>query len=209
MEQEDFLYGMSVTGIINPRDITDNSSVRAGDSIILTKPLGSGPYSDAVANDGLTPEQYSRFVGMMSRLNKYASEAMRNFNVSAMTDVTGFGLLGHSLAVAKNGGVLLEYDSSAIPLLDDIFTIMEKFNMRGVCKNNEYCAKHLSVDPRVDQRRLKLMTEAQTSGGLLIFIDGSEAENALDKLHECGDVSSALIGTVAPGNNDGIFLKVY
>ena len=208
MEQEDFVYGMSVTGVINPAKVTTNATAREGDLIILTKPLGAGPYSDALQKDGLTDRQYNQFVEMMARLNKYAAETVNTFKVSAMTDVTGFGLLGHSLAIAKNADVALEYDSSKIPLLDDIFEIMEKFNTKGVCKNSEYFEKYLSVNPGVDPRRLKLMTEAQTSGGLLIVVDHTEADKAIEKLHQCGDTTSAVIGEIVSRTEDNIFLKV-
>ncbi len=208
MEQEEFFYGMSITGTVHPKQFTTNSSARVGDVIILTKALGAGPYSDALANDELTKEQYSQFFNMMSRLNKYASETMSEFDVSAMTDVTGFGLLGHSLAIAKNANVVLSYDIEHIPFLDDIVKIMEKFNTKGVCKNHEYVEEYLFVENRVDEQKMKLITEAQTSGGLLIIIKREEAKMALEKLHQCGDVSSKIIGEVKKKEDNNIFLEV-
>ncbi len=208
MEQEELIYGMSITGTINPQRIKTNSSARADDVIILTKPLGAGPYSNAVAADGLTDLQYIDFVAMMSRLNKYASEAMKGFTISAMTDVTGFGLLGHSMTVAKNSDVLLEFNSNKVPFLRDIFTIMEQYNLQGVCKNSEYFSRYLESEKSVDPRKLKLMTEAQTSGGLLIFINNNEAEDAIEALHKCGDKTAQIIGKVKAVENDNISLRV-
>lgn len=207
MEQEELFYGMSITGTIHPDNIKTNSSAKEGDVVILTKPLGAGPYSDAVAQDGLSAAQYTRFVTTMARLNKYACEAVAEFNVSAMTDITGFGLLGHSLAIARNADVLLEYDSAKVPFLDDIFDLMMRFNLQGVCKNSEYFGEYISVSPDVDQRKIKLMTEAQTSGGLLIVIECGQAEAAINSLHEHGDRDSRIIGKVKPRHSDK-FLSV-
>ena len=208
MEQEDFLYGMSITGTVDPRQIKTNSCASEGDIIILTKPIGAGVYSDAVANDGLTKEQYAHFVNSMSRLNKYAAKAIMGLNVSAMTDITGFGLLGHSLAIAKNANVLLEFDSESVPFYDDIFDLMESYDLQGVCKNREYVEDFLSVDSNVDIRRVKLMTEAETSGGLLIIIDKNQVKEALDKLYSYGDVASKIVGRVTKRVNNKTFLKV-
>lgn len=92
LEQETFIYGMSITGIARIDKLKTNTNARIGDLIILTKPLGTGVMSSAVSEDGLTDEQYKNFVETMYRLNKYASETLSRFDISALTDVTGFGL---------------------------------------------------------------------------------------------------------------------
>jgi len=208
MEEENFIYGMSITGTIHPKKIMTNSSAKVGDVIILTKPLGVGPYADAHANDGLTKTQYKTFVTSLSRLNKYAAEAIVEFDVSAMTDVTGFGLLGHSLAIAKNADVLLCYDIETMPFFDNIFELMKIYTTKSVCKNEEYIRPHLLVEENVNKDKIKLITEAQTSGGLLIFINKNQSEKALEKLKKAGDLTSTIIGKVVEKENKKIFLKV-
>ena len=208
MEQEDFIFGMSVTGIVHPGKINTNATAQEGDVIIMTKPLGAGPYCDAIAKNALSPEAYKSFVGMMTRLNKYAAEAIRDLPVTALTDITGFGLLGHSLAIARNANVLLEYNSNQVPFLENAVDMMATFNNKGVCKNKEYFEPFIQVEANVDQRKLKLMSEAQTSGGLLIVINETDARTVLKKLHQGGDNSSRIIGRVIQKESNNSFLRV-
>jgi len=209
LEQETFIYGMSVTGIAKIGAIKTNSHARIGDLIILTKPIGTGVMSNAVSVDGLTPGQYKYFVETMYRLNKYASETLIKFDISALTDVTGFGLLGHSLPIAKNSNVTISFGSEKIPLFKDIFSIMEKYEPKGTGKTLEFIEPHTIIDKKVDQRRVKLFLEAQTSGGLLAFINPKHADKAVKALHDGGDTASAIIGEVKPRTSkDDYFLEV-
>ena len=210
LEQETFIYGMSVTGIAKIGTIKTNSHARTGDLILLTKPLGTGVMSSAVSVDGLTPGQYKNFVETMYRLNKYASETLIKFDISALTDVTGFGLLGHSLPIAKNSNVKISFESEKVPLFSTIFEIMEKYDPKGMGKTLEFIEPHTCIDKKVDQRRTKLFLEAQTSGGLLAFIKPKHAEEAIKALHNAGDTASAIIGEVKPrGSGDDYYLDIH
>lgn len=196
LEQDTFIYGMSVTGKVHPKEIKTNATARIGDAIILTKPLGTGVMSSAVEKNGLTSTQYRHFVETMYRLNKYAAEVLIQFDISALTDVTGFGLLGHALPIAKNADVKLRIESEKVPLFKDIFQIMETYSPKGVGKTVEYIQAYTRTEKKADKRRVALFSEAQTSGGLLALIKASEASDALKALHDGGDTDAAIIGTV-------------
>lgn len=208
MEQEELLYGMSVTGITSPATALTNDNARPGDLIVMTKPLGTGIYCDAMINDGLTPSQYDTFVYWMERLNKYASEIMQRFPVSCLTDVTGFGLLGHSLPIARNAGVRMVIRSSDVPLLPGLPDLMEDFNPKGVCKCTDYTEPWSRISEGVDRRRYTLMAEAQTSGGLLATVPGDYAERLIAALREHGDTETAIIGEVMDMDDPSVYLDI-
>lgn len=195
-EQETFIYGMSITGIAKIDKLKTNSNARIGDLIILTKPLGTGVMSSAVSGDGLTDEQYKNFVETMYRLNKYASETLLKFDISALTDVTGFGLLGHSLPIARNANVKICIDVEKVPFFPDLFELMEKYNPKGVCKTTEYIEPYTYINKKADERKVNILSEAQTSGGLLACIRADQAEKAVKALHRAGDTTSVVIGKV-------------
>ncbi len=208
MEQEDILYGMSVTGTVHPERIKTNASANLHDLIILTKPLGTGVYANGMMKDGITTSQYKEVTNSMSRLNMYAADILNRFRVSAMTDVTGFGLLGHALPIARSSNLTLQIDQNSVPLLSDIFELLERFTTLGVCKVSEYVSDYLTVQSGVDSDRLKLFTEAETSGGLLAFIHPDDADKAIRMLHNAGDERASIIGSVQELNSETSFLKV-
>lgn len=209
MEQEEFVYGMSVTGLINPDSLFTNSRARVGDSIILTKPIGTGVFSNALSENGLAPDQYHVFVTHMERLNKYASEILHQFDVSAVTDVTGFGLLGHSLPIAQNANVTMVIHSESVPLYPGVLDLLETYNPKGVCKCQEFIEDVTLVDKQVDTRKSKLFAEAQTSGGLLATVRADQAEDIVNALHKGGDRASAIIGEVTAGPDRKMKNPVY
>ncbi len=208
MEQEDILYGMSVTGTVHPDRIKTNTSANLHDLIILTKPLGTGVYANGMMKDGISDSQYREVTASMSRLNMYAADILNRFRVSAMTDVTGFGLLGHALPIARSSNLTVQIDQNSVPLFSDIFQLLEKFTTLGVCKVSEYVEPYLNVQAGVASDKVKLFSEAETSGGLLAFIHPDDADEALRMLHDSGDESSAIIGSVQKLKSDGSYLKV-
>jgi len=208
MEQEDFSFGMSVTGITNPRTALTNDNAKPGDLIVLTKPIGTGVYCDAMLSDGLTAEQFNIFVYWMERLNKYASEVIQRFDVSCLTDVTGFGLLGHSLPVARNAGVRIVINSKEVPLLPGLPGLLDKFNPKGVCKCSEYVDPWLRIGKDVDRKYYTLFAEAQTSGGLLATVRPDQAEVLVRTLREHGDTEAAVIGHVDELDDPDVLLEI-
>ncbi len=208
MEQEDLLYGMSVTGTVHPDRIKTNCSANLHDLVIITKPLGTGVYANGMMKDGVSDSQYREVTASMSRLNMYAADVLSRFRVSAMTDVTGFGLLGHALPVARSSNLTVQICQSSVPLLSDIYQLLERFTTLGVCKVSEYVDSFLTVQSGVPSDNLKLLTESETSGGLLAFIHPDDAEKAVTMLKNNGDETSAIIGSVEELEKDGNFLKV-
>ena len=137
----------------------------------------------------------------------YAADILNRFRVSAMTDVTGFGLLGHALPIARSSNLTVQIDQNSVPLFSDIFQLLEKFTTLGVCKVSEYVEPYLNVQAGVASDKVKLFSEAETSGGLLAFIHPDDADEALRMLHDSGDESSAIIGSVQKLKSDGSYLK--
>lgn len=208
MEQEDILYGMSVTGTVHPDRIMTNTRANLHDLVILTKPLGTGVYANAMMKDGIPDAQYREVTASMSRLNMYAAEILQRFRVSAMTDVTGFGLLGHTLPIARSSKLTVQIDQNSVPLLAHIDDLLLKYTTKGVCKVSEYVENDLAVETGVEPRKLSLFLEAETSGGLLAFIHPDDADKALTMLRNNGDEISAIIGSVEELESDGSYLKV-
>ncbi|MCP4647971.1 MAG: selenide, water dikinase SelD [bacterium] len=208
MEQEDLLYGMSVTGTVHPDKIKTNTRANLNDLVLLTKPVGSGVYANGMLKDGISNSQYREVTESMSRLNMYAADVLSRFRVSALTDVTGFGLLGHLLPIARSSSATVQIKQDCVPLFSDTLKLMERFTTLGVCKVSEYVDSYLTVQNGVDPDRLKLFTEAETSGGLLAFIHPDDADEAIKMLRDSGDEKSAIIGSVTELENNNEFLEV-
>lgn len=194
MEQEDLLYGMSVTGTVHPDMIKTNAKASAGDAVILTKPLGTGVFGNAMMKGELAPYLYEAVTASMCRLNMYAANALREFNVNAMTDVTGFGLLGHALPVARSGDLTITVESGSVPMLPELVPLAGEYGPKGVCKVAEYVNDFLTVREGVEPLTVSLLSEAETSGGLLVFVEEGQAEKALARIREQGDDQAAVIG---------------
>lgn len=208
LEQEDLVFGMSVTGLTNPRSVLTNDRARPGDVLILTKPIGTGVYCDAMLQGGLSPERYDVFVGQMERLNKYAAEVMQRFRVTGLTDVTGFGLLGHAIHIARNSRVLLSLEAESVPLLPGLPGLLEDYNAKGVCKCKDFVEPHLRVSESVDPRYYTLFAEAQTSGGFLAAVDPADAEPLVAALRANGDTWSAVVGRVLERDDASVFIEI-
>jgi selenide,water dikinase len=212
MDQQELFYGLSVTGTVHPGKILTNARARVGHHLILTKPLGVGVYSDAFAKDGLTAAQYGEWVASMERLNLYASRVLGGYSVSAMTDVTGFGLLGHALAIARNAGVTLRFFADAVPSFSGVYELMGRFAAPRISEPRQYVQPFVRRSPDLSDLQYDLLVEPQTSGGLLAAIPAGESARAVSELKSVGDSSSAVIGEVIPlqhgENGDPLYLSV-
>jgi len=207
MEQDQVVFGLSVTGVINPERALRNSAARAGDVLLLTKPLGSGVLTTANKASALPPGLFRPVVASMERLNLYASRAVRNCDASAMTDVTGFGLLGHALTMARSSGVTFKISAGSVPLFPGARKYAHDFFPGGSGNNRKYVGDNVSIDPGIDPDHAKLLFDAQTSGGLLAAVRPDQSEELLDRLHQTGDTAAAVIGEVVP-RREGPFLVV-
>ena len=192
-------YGLCVTGYVHPDKVLRNVGARPGDALVLTKPLGTGVLTTAAKADLLEPEQYDRLIRSMAQLNAKAAEAMlRCPEIHACTDVTGFGLLGHADEMASGSGVTIRIYSQRLPLLPGALELAEMGIIpAGAYRNRDYVMPRLSVGENVPQARLDLISDPQTSGGLLIALPMADAGALVSALRaDCPD--SALVGTVLP-----------
>ncbi len=199
----EIIYGMAITGVINPNKVKDLCSSQEGDILILTKALGTGVLNTAAKFDKLPKEFLANVTNSMLRLNKNAAELMQVHGANGCTDVTGFSLMGHAMEMAKGSGVVFEIDSTKLPLLPWALEAVGENCLTGGDKSNrvyteEYAKVKSSVDPLID----KILFDPQTSGGLLISVKEEQAEKLLNDLKASGDEVSEIIGKVMAANND-------
>jgi selenide, water dikinase len=190
-------YGMSVTGEIHPDRILTNTGLRAGQDIILTKPLGVGVLSAAIKSDLATEAEIVGAVDSMTRLNDVASRLAVDAGVTGCTDVTGFGLLGHLGRMSLESGVCAQIDFGAIPFLDGARVHAEAGLMPGGSRRNLVWARDLLDAGTHDELDQLLVADAQTSGGLVFGVDPSETSSVLSELAMSGH-TAAHIGSTTP-----------
>ena len=198
VDNEQIMFGYSVTGVIDPDKVATNSGARPGDVIILTKPIGTGVISTGIKKGRAADSVVAGSVETMLTPGKYAAEAMREFGVKAATDITGFALLGHTWEMACASKVTIEIDASAIPLLDGALELASQGMLTSGDKTNrEYVGSDVQIDPSVDDSLVKLLFDPQTAGGMLIAIPEDKAEALLATLKK--NYSHArIIGRVLP-----------
>lgn len=197
IEDNELKYGLSVTGTIHPKRMVTNSGARAGDQLILTKPLGTGIISTAVKAKAASEEAAAKVASTMATLNKKASELMQAVGVHAATDITGFGFLGHSVQMAENSKVSINIASATLP----IFSEAEGFAKRGFCpgglhRNRDFYGKSVLFDDRLPAHISDILFDPQTSGGLLISLAPRKAKRLLESLKQAGVKEAAIIGEV-------------
>jgi selenide, water dikinase len=163
-------FGLSVTGVVDPKRVFKNTEAKAGDSIYLTKPLGTGIVTTAAKNDAATDEELGAAIDAMSTLNAAACEAGLAAGVRCATDITGFGIAGHLYNVARASGVRIELDSKALPLLPGVERLIAAgMTTGGGAKNAEFVGPALQIDTSVSEFLRHLVVDPQTSGGLALF----------------------------------------
>jgi len=193
-------YGLAVTGVVSVAKLVRNSTAKAGDTLILTKPIGNGILISAYR--GLTsrrllrrtPPQLDEAIGWMTMLNRDAANAMTEVGVSAATDITGYGLIGHLLEMCAGSGVGAEVRASAVPVLPNVREYLARgFRPAGTMRNVATFQKR--VDVRVPESEFTLMCDAQTSGGLLIAVP-SENLSAFEARMQRSGLFYATIGKI-------------
>jgi selenide, water dikinase len=194
-------YGMAVTGLVKKDRILRNVGARPGDRLLLTKPLGSGIATTAIKRGIAPPALVDRVTELMATLNRAAGEALAASGaVHALTDVTGFGLLGHAWEMAEGSGVALRLEAGAIPVLDGILDLAAKDVVPGGSKANlEWTRPNVSFGPGVAPPLQVVLGDAQTNGGLLAAVAPERAADVRAALAAAG-VAVAEIGVVLPGD---------
>ncbi len=199
VEDDELKYGLSVTGIVHPEKVVRNSTAEPGDSLVLTKPIGTGIINTAIKADLADPEDVSRAVEVMKTLNKVASEVMVEVGVSACTDVTGFGLLGHASEMAKASGVRIKLYPDAVPVLSGTYKYANMGLVpAGTSRNKEFYMDFLVFESSLEDIMLDILFDPQTSGGLLISVPSSKLDALSNRLVERGS-SAFVVGEVVEG----------
>ena len=192
-------YGLSVTGEVEIENIIRKSGARPGDMLILSKRLGAGVITTALKRDLVAPEHLEAAVESMSRLNRAAGELAQRHGVNAMTDITGFGLVGHALEMAKLSGVTFRLNMSDIALLPGTAQYARNGVFPGgMERNREYYSAWLSIDGQLAEYEHGLLFDPQTSGGLLMSVSAERADNLLADLQYQGEDAFA-VGDVVDG----------
>jgi len=197
VEDKELKYGLSVTGFIHPDRVLTKKNLKAGDRLILTKPLGTGIINTAIKG-GLASEEIIEFVtDLMATLNRYAAEIMNDYPVHACTDITGFGLLGHIAEMVVDSNYGIEIWSEKIPVIPKA---LEYAGMglvpAGAYKNREFREKMVDFVPSVDRLIQDILFDPQTSGGLLICVDKESADDLVKSLKKKEINDAAVIGAV-------------
>ena len=184
VDNEQIMFGYSVTGVIDPNKVATNSGARPGDVIILTKPIGTGVISTGIKRARAGEAVVAGSVETMLTPGKYAAEAMREFDVKGATDVTGFALLGHAWEMACASKVTIEINAAAVPMLDGALQLAsEGMLTSGDKTNREYVGADVEIEGSVDNNLVKLFFDPQTAGGMLIAIPENNAASLLATLH--------------------------
>jgi selenide,water dikinase len=207
VDNEQIMFGYSVTGVIDPNRVATNAGARSGDVIILTKPIGTGVISTGIKWAKAAPEIVEESIATMLTPGKYAAEAIAKFDVKAATDVTGFALLGHTWEMACASNVTIEIDSARVPLINGALELARAGMLTSGDKTNrEYVGKDIEVSSAVDSDLLKLFYDPQTAGGLLLAIPEDKAVDLVRNL--CGNYLRAeIIGRVTPRGEKRIVVK--
>jgi len=197
VEDPELKYGLAVTGIVHPDRILTKGGSKKGDLLVLTKPLGTGIIATALKGRLASPEAEAAMIQVMSELNRAAAAALEGLEAHAVTDITGFGLLGHGLEMAQASKVELTIFAGRVPVLS---WAREYAGMGlvpgGSHANRRFCENHLQIDPQVGQVEVDLLSDAQTSGGLFIAIAPQHGETLMKRLRERGVEDAAVIGEV-------------
>ncbi len=207
VDDQEFKYGLSVTGIVHPDKVKTNSSAATGDAIILTKPVGTGIMSTAIKAKLATAQNIKESVAVMSMLNKTAAEVMSQFNVNACTDVTGFGLAGHLLEMAKGSKKIITLFTRKVPMLNNVLDFARMGMVpAGAHKNRKFFEELTHIDEAVDRAMVDLMFDPQTSGGLLISLNKKDAKTCVEKMETNGQ-NAWIIGEINSSSDTG-FLRL-
>jgi selenide, water dikinase len=195
VRDDEMKYGLSVTGLVHPKKFTPNSGARPGDALILTKPVGTGVHISGAKRGVLTEEKLRKVVETMAVLNKVAGETMMEFEARACTDITGFGLGGHALGMARASGLAIRLFSDRIPLYPDTRDLLERGTSTGATVAN---ARNLEGRIRfgddVTEPERQLFHDPQTSGGLFIAMRRSDADALVKRLRDRGVEAATIVG---------------
>lgn len=194
------IYGLAVIGTCREENLRRNCDARPGDALILTKPLGVGIYSSAIKKGVLSGDGYAEMIAATTQLNRIGTALAKDSDVHAMTDVTGFGLLGHGLEMARGANVTLAIDGATVPLLKEAEALTQQGCVTGASHRNwsSYGAG-VTLPPDAPEWQRHLLTDPQTSGGLLVSCAPERAADILATIKAAGFPAASIIGRVEQG----------
>ncbi len=208
IKDSELKYGLSVVGLVHPDEILSLAGARPGDTLVLTKPLGTGIYSTALKHGALSPEQEEFYYASMVTLNRVASLVMKKYGAAACTDVTGFGLLGHALEMAEASDVTIALDVDRVPKLPEVLELAERgYLTGGGMANREYVKNKLIFSGELAPEMEMLLYDAQTSGGLLVALPRERGDDFLEEIHARGIRDAGIIGEILKAVDTRIIVR--
>jgi selenide, water dikinase len=201
-------FGYAVTGIVHPKKILTNAAARAGDALILTKPLGTGFVTTAHKADACPDDLFAAAVASMIQLNDIGRDVALEFGAHSATDITGFGMAGHTFEMAQGSNTTIILELSRLPLFPGVEAIARKPYLTRASKTNAaYVEGELEKQGTLDPVRLEVFHDAQTSGGMLIALPAENAERAVARARERGAAATCIVGEVVERRGKALILK--
>jgi selenide, water dikinase len=193
------IYGLAVTGIVDVRHVTTNANARPGGLLVLTKPLGTGIATTAIKRGLASRALEKKVIALMSKINTVGAELAERDLVRAATDITGYGLIGHLVSLCRASSVSADIDPNAVPMIsDEISDLIELGSVPGGSRQNLYATTVVVDWGNTDDARRILLTDAQTSGGLLLCVAEAKLEKMLKFLRQARTPCAAVIGRIVP-----------
>ena len=194
VDDQEIKFGYAITGIIDPKKVIKNSGAKAGDVLVLTKPIGTGVISTGVKFEKASETAKNASLKTMTTSAREASKAMQEIGANGCTDITGFGLLGHAFEMAKASSVTINIEAESVPLLPDVIKLIEqKMLTRGDKNNRAYVGETVKFDGDITKEMQSALFDPQTAGGLLISLEADKAKKLVEKLQ-----GAKIIGKVEP-----------
>ena len=207
IEDQEPKYGLCVTGLVHPSAILTNSGAKVGDILVLTKALGTGILSTAAKAELLEEADYKHMVELMTTLNKYAAQAAEPVPLSACTDVTGFGLVGHVKEMAEGSGHTIELWAGKVPIVPKALELArDGIIPAGAYRNMDFAADDTLEDAAVPREVLDCLYDPQTAGGLLLSVPEARLSQLLARMEEAG-VPAVAVGAVRPRGEKFVHIK--
>jgi len=207
VEDSELKYGLSVTGFIHPDRVLTKGGLQDGDRLILTKPLGTGIINTAIKGGLASEEIIDTVTRLMATLNREAADVMSLYQVHACTDITGFGLIGHLAEMIVDAGIGIRLKSERIPIIPEALAYARiGLVPAGAYNNREFRESITEFGPSVDRLTQDVLFDPQTSGGLLICVDGEKSDELVHDLKQKGVEKAAVIGEVISGIGEKILV---
>lgn len=186
VDDQEMKFGYCVTGTIHPEKVYSNSTAQPGDVLLLTKPLGTGIIATGIKFEKTSPDVAENAIEWMRKLNAGARDAMEKFHIHAVTDITGYGLIGHAYEMAEGSGATFTFGADKIPVIDGVERLAKQGMLPGGIESNRRYVGESIVWNGVSSIRQQIMLDPQTSGGLLISLPPREAERLSPELEAAG-----------------------